>query len=238
MNWFDLLAAGIKPSDVFVIGINGGRIAAFEYRLALALGATVGIVESSGRSASEILPDADWWDVPTLARLPVDLMTFRAFLQTGGGAFSEEQLEKMGRVIHDKFLEENRWKSNDPAMRPWEKLQDDLKQDNRRHAAYIVEILSQAGYGTRPGKGKVVLPEFRDKEVEFMAEMEHGRWNVQRLRTGWKYGPKRDPERKISPFLRPWEELTDEVRKWDRNAIRNYAKVLAHVGMEVYRKKD
>src|SRR3990170_2423360 len=70
MNWFDLVAAGVKPSDVSVLGINGGRIAAFEYRLALALGAKVGIVEASGRAASELLPDADWWNVSGFVVLP------------------------------------------------------------------------------------------------------------------------------------------------------------------------
>ena len=50
-NWIDLLAAGICPAEVRVLGINGGQIAAAEYRIALAVGATVGLVADSGREA-------------------------------------------------------------------------------------------------------------------------------------------------------------------------------------------
>jgi hypothetical protein len=41
-TWIDLFAAGISPARVKLLGINGGEIAAFEYRLAAALGAQVG----------------------------------------------------------------------------------------------------------------------------------------------------------------------------------------------------
>jgi hypothetical protein len=47
-NWIDLIVSGVAPADVRVLGINGGRIAAAEYRIALALGATVGLVADSG----------------------------------------------------------------------------------------------------------------------------------------------------------------------------------------------
>src|SRR6185503_3063747 len=36
-NWIDLLASGIDPKTVTLIGINGGDIAGFEYHLGAAL---------------------------------------------------------------------------------------------------------------------------------------------------------------------------------------------------------
>jgi ppGpp synthetase/RelA/SpoT-type nucleotidyltranferase len=236
MNWFDLVAAGVKPSDVSVLGINGGRIAAFEYRLALALGANVGVVEASGRAASELLPDADWWNVPNLLVLPCDPMSMRAFVRSGGMALDPGRIGEMAVFIHERFLEENRWEKIDPSMMPWDRLKPDLKQSNLQHAAYIEEILGYAGYGIRPAKGTIEHPPGFDGKVELMAEMEHGRWNVERLRSGWKYGPVRDPDKMISPFLRPWSELPEKIREYDRTTIRNYPAVLAHVGMKVYRK--
>jgi hypothetical protein len=59
-NWTDLLASGIPPASVGVIGINGGTIAAAEYRIALALGATVGLIAESGREAGRLAADP-WW---------------------------------------------------------------------------------------------------------------------------------------------------------------------------------
>jgi len=79
-NWIDLVASGIPPAAVRLIGINGGRIAATEYRLALALGARVGLIEESGREAARLLPDADWAGSPRLVLLPRDAAAIRAFL--------------------------------------------------------------------------------------------------------------------------------------------------------------
>jgi len=37
-----------------------------------------------------------------------------------------------------------------------------------------------------------------------MAELEHGRWNIERLRDGWRPGPRAD-EKKIHDCLVAWE---------------------------------
>src|SRR5204863_10194786 len=58
--WTDLLAAGVQPASVRLIGIGGGRIAGIEYQLALALGAQVGVFPESGRAAGEMLSDSFW----------------------------------------------------------------------------------------------------------------------------------------------------------------------------------
>ncbi len=58
--WIDIMASGISPAEVKVLGINGGNIAAIEYRLALAFGATVAVVEESGREAGKLPLDPDW----------------------------------------------------------------------------------------------------------------------------------------------------------------------------------
>ena len=80
-NWIDLAASGIAPADVRLLGINGGIIAAAEYRLALGLGARVGLIEESGREAARLLPDADWAASARLVRLPRDAAAIRAFLR-------------------------------------------------------------------------------------------------------------------------------------------------------------
>ncbi|MEX2210528.1 MAG: hypothetical protein WD689_02010 [Gaiellaceae bacterium] len=79
-NWIDLITAGVAPGDVRLIGINGGMIAATEYRLALALGARVALLEESGREAARLLPDPAWSGSPLLSRLPRDPSALRAFL--------------------------------------------------------------------------------------------------------------------------------------------------------------
>jgi class 3 adenylate cyclase/tetratricopeptide (TPR) repeat protein len=78
--WDDLLGAGSQPSKVKMIGIGGGRVAAAEYAIALALGATVGAVRGSGRAADEILSDSHWSSTRHLTPLTPDLEAIRSFL--------------------------------------------------------------------------------------------------------------------------------------------------------------
>ena len=67
-----------------------------------------------------------------------------------------------------------------------------------------------------------------------MGEMEHGRWIVQRLSTGWKYAREKDEEKKMSPYLVPWTELSEEVRKWDLDFVSKWPQLLAQAGLEVF----
>jgi len=78
--WGDLIASRSGPSTVKLLGLNGGEIAAAEYRVALALGATVGIVIGSGREADDLLEDADWFALPNLVRLEAEAEDIRRFV--------------------------------------------------------------------------------------------------------------------------------------------------------------
>ncbi len=233
--WIDLIASGIDPTDVRLLGINGGDISAFEYRMALAFGATVGVITSSGRSASELLTDSLWWGPPNLLWLPNDEMTLRAFVDPGRSSLGKDQLQRIGKVIHTRFLEENRYKNIDPAMMSWEELREDLKDSNRHQAGYAEKILRSVGWGVREITDHSDMTGFTEKEIEEMAEMEHGRWVVERLRSGWTYGPDRDPGKKISPYLSPWKDLPDEVKDYDRRAIKDYPDCFRKAGLEIYR---
>ncbi len=76
---------------------------------------------------------------------------------------------------------------------------------------------------------------FTSEEIEFMAELEHERWNQERLKEGWQLGPERNVEKKISPYLVPWSELPDEIREYDRETVRSIPKLLSQVGVEIRR---
>jgi len=66
--WQDFLTAGGDPKSVKLIGFNGGRISACEYRIALAFGAKVGIIQNSGREADKLLTDPLWNDYDPKSR--------------------------------------------------------------------------------------------------------------------------------------------------------------------------
>lgn len=236
--WIDLLTSGVKPSQVKLLGINGGEIAAFEYRLALALGASVAILTGRGGATSDLERDEDWRTVGNLLPLPLDAMTIRAFVSSRIFTMKPEDIERAAKAAHEKYREANWHKLVDPSMLPWEELKDYLQESNRQQMAYAEEILRQMGYGVRPApKENIKMIKFTKDEVEKMGAMEHGRWNVERIKAGCRLGP-RDPLKKISSYLVPWSKLPEEVKEYDLKAVRDFPYIFREVGLEVYRLKS
>jgi len=78
--WADLIASGVRPTTVRLLAVNGGEIARAEYRVALGLGCSVGVVVGSGREADRLLEDPDWIAAPNLVRVDIDRRAISQFL--------------------------------------------------------------------------------------------------------------------------------------------------------------
>lgn len=76
--WCDIVSNGIHPTEVTLLGIEGGDIAALEYRIALSLGAKVALVADSGRAVSDLLHDEAWRTHPNLIILTDDPLSLQA----------------------------------------------------------------------------------------------------------------------------------------------------------------
>jgi mutator protein MutT len=237
-NWIDLIASGIPADQIRLIGINGGEIAALEYRLAWALGARVGIVRDSGREADVLEQEVRANEFDGMLVLPPDAMTLRAFIHQGDRSlspFTPPQEERLARMIHARFLEDNRHRLADPSMREWEFLSEDLKQSNREQVAYMPQILKAIGRTIVPLNEDRAPETFGEKDLETMGRMEHGRWNIERLRQGWHHANERNPEKRLSPYLVPWDQLDENVKSWDRTAMAQFATHLAEIGCHIQR---
>jgi hypothetical protein len=68
--------------------------------------------------------------------------------------------------------------------------------------------------------------------------MEHGRWNTERLLDGWKRDLKRDIKAKISPYVLPWDELSEKVKGWDQKLSEKYLEFLAGVGLRLMKNNE
>jgi ppGpp synthetase/RelA/SpoT-type nucleotidyltranferase len=234
-NWVDLVASGVPAAGVRVLGINGGRIAALEYRIALALGATVGLVADSGREAGRLLAD-EHWTSSRLIRLPVDPETLRVFVAPVAEPLPEPTRSTLGRFIHERSRRERGPRPDiDPALAEWDELPGDFRNSNLQQADHIGEKLRRIGCVAVPKATPGSPAKFTRAEIEEMAELEHGRWTAERLLAGWTWGAKRDPARRTSPYLVAWKELTDDIQEIDRQAVRRIPRVLARVGLSVRR---
>lgn len=82
--WTDIVVAGITPRSVRVLGIGGGPISAFEYRLAAAMGSTVGLVGDTGREAAAMLQDPMWGRMADVEEVQPTRHAIAAFLGDEG----------------------------------------------------------------------------------------------------------------------------------------------------------
>jgi hypothetical protein len=121
-------------------------------------------------------------------------------------------------------------------MRPWDDLDEDLKTSNLDQIAYMAQILRANGYDVEPAVGSPVAPQFTREEIDAMARMEHGRWNLERIRSDWHYDTVRDPGKRLSPYLAAWEQLSEDVRDWDRRAVQRFPQLLAEAGLQIVRR--
>ena len=235
-NWVDLVASGASPASVRVLGINGGRIAAAEYRIALALGAVVGLVAESGREAGRLLGD-EGWASPRLVRLPPDGEVLAAFVCPRSAPLPAPMRDTLGRAIHERFRQEQRTRPDvDPALTDWERLPEDFRSSNLEQVDQIGAKLRRVGWAVVPADAPGDAADFDRDEVEELAEMEHGRWTVERLLAGWTLSERRDPARRRSPYLVSWSELPENIKEIDRQAVRRIPELLAGVGLSARRR--
>lgn len=237
--WLDALSLGRDPSELRVLGINGGRHSAFEYRLALAMGARVGVLRDTGREASKIAEDPQWRRAPGLCLLPTDEDTLVAFIQPSAESslLDDATRTEMAKHIHAEFCVQERHSSTqrDPRLAPWEVLTESLRKSNMAQVADIERKLSRLGLEVSPkNPNEIVLYEFNAQQFDDLARMEHGRWVMERLEGGWRLGAVKDVEKRINPNLISWDALSEEEKKKDYDMVARIPAMLRdHAGLEI-----
>lgn len=252
--WADLIGNEISPKDVILIGIDGGKIATMEYQIALSLGAKVALIAYSGRAVSDFLQDKAWKNHRNLLQLPNDPVTVWALVnQSAETILNNTEIEVLAKHVHEfyrlKRLEELNPKAEDinkyKVLMPWEKLDPALQYSNLKQVAFYELILKRVGLGIRKADHPVIFDikenlskilHENDKltEYDFLAKLEHARWNAERMIEGWRYGPQKDITKKLNPCILAWEKLDDETKKYDYVPIDNIPTLLAKIGYEVY----
>jgi hypothetical protein len=77
------------------------------------------------------------------------------------------------------------------------------------------------------------LPERLVELIETLAEYNHDVWAAQRLREGWTYGPSRDDRNKLHPCLRPYKELPENEKEYDRLSAVASIKLVLSIGFRI-----
>jgi hypothetical protein len=248
-SWTDIILSGVNPSEVILIGIDGGEIADLEFRIALSLGAKVCLIAYSGRAVFNFVQEKPWKDHPNLIQVPEDPLTLWAIVnQTISTDLTQKEIEKLAPLVHE-FYSKKRLKELKPeaddinkykVVMPWEKLDKGLQNSNIQQVGFYQRFLKKVNLGIRKSKNPVLFnlkKNLSRKEYDILARLEHARWNAERLFDGWKYGTEKDISAKLNPCITAWDKLDEETRKWDYDPIDNIPLMLKKIGYEVYRIK-
>jgi hypothetical protein len=79
----------------------------------------------------------------------------------------------------------------------------------------------------------VALPEEIVELTELLARNTHENWARQRVEDDWRYGPRRDDERREHPGLVAYEELTEEEKDYDRRTALETIKAILSLGYRI-----
>ena len=150
-----------------------------------------------------------------------------------------EHIESIAMKIHENYNKKQLADNPDkPLAYPtWISLPDTLKYSNIRQAKDIAYRLRDIGCYIAESSDDVEVFSFSDNEIEFLAEKEHESWMDERLKNGWVYGANKNVKLKQSPYIVPYSELTEEIKDYDRDAVKNILPLLKEVGLKVYRVK-
>jgi voltage-gated potassium channel Kch len=148
--------------------------------------------------------------------------------------------ESLARAIHEQYVRQRLaagdTSETNPSMVPWEQLPESLKASNRAQAVHIPVKLHAIGCDLAPlDDPDASAFQFRDTEVEKLAEMEHERWVEERKRAKWERSSQKRIERKESPSLVPWGNLPESVKDIDRHFVRGMPRLVAEAGFRIER---
>ena len=148
------------------------------------------------------------------------------------------RLEVLARGVHDSARERRRatLAAADPSLAEWNELSETPSASNGDQSTPLVEALDAIHCTTVGYKGHQAPPfVFTPAEVEVLARLEHERSVAERVRAGWRRGPRWDRAARSTPDLIDWEQLSETVRDLDRDAVRELPAQLARRGLAVVR---
>lgn len=151
----------------------------------------------------------------------------------------DDLVERLARVIHESYVVSRRRHGErpgaNPSLVPWEELSEPLRRANRAQAKDIGRKLRELGCALSPRVGPGDEHALEEPEIERLAILEHQRWLAEQRASGWRYAPDRDDARRLHPALSPWEDLREDLRERNHDAVRELPVILADAGFRIVR---
>jgi hypothetical protein len=179
-------------------------------------------------------------------------------------------LDQLAKAAHEVFCDElrkkgyklgavtNEKKKVHSALKDFDQLPEDEKEQNRDNVRDIPSKLALVGFAMLPAVGNRKSDAFTVGEIEHLAEREHERWMMLKIQVGWRWakGPK-DTDAKKHPDILTWTKLSknellkrypgvdpavfgpralsEKEKNKDRRLVRDIPKIVEKAGMRVVR---
>jgi hypothetical protein len=125
-----------------------------------------------------------------------------------------------------------------PAGRAWDALSDSQKEIYYRESGKVSQLVGLAGYEIISlTDWEAARFRFSEQEASLMAENEHDRWRLERLKRGWRVAaPKWKTTDMIDPLVCSWQNLpkAEKLKRLER--VQRLSALLARAGLQVTRK--
>ncbi len=157
----------------------------------------------------------------------------------GSGVPDEEQLVVMARASFESYKAHRRRDGLPVEYERYEDQPETLRRSGIAQARGLWDKAALLGCAVVPAgeaAGEQRVERLSDGEVELLARVEHDRWVAERLADGWVPGPVRDPKAKTTPYLVDYDELTEEIKEYDRQPMRELVDRLAAAGFALVRR--
>ncbi|CAA7620693.1 hypothetical protein MCP1_30068 [Candidatus Terasakiella magnetica] len=138
-------------------------------------------------------------------------------------------IDAVARAVHAAYSAAAPADGGAPA---WSDLAETFREACRHQADHMVVKLALIGLEAVPGQDPADLG-LDAAMLERLAEIEHWRWCVSRWFDGWTLGEAKDAALKISPYLVPYPQLSEDIKEFDRDAVRNIPALLKQAGLSV-----
>jgi len=152
-------------------------------------------------------------------------------------ALDEGFIENAARKSHSAYVQsktKDLWNTA-PNMMEWGRLADTYKKANINQVVYSAELFARNGFKiVKDPKGALSYSSLMPAEQLALAKAEHGRWVSDRVKGGWAPG-KRDDSKKRHNCIALWDDLTEEIKGYDYQAIENLFKSYAEGGYYIVR---
>ena len=151
----------------------------------------------------------------------------------------ERLAEQLAPAIHRHYVQLADEKGWDVKYRcDFKELPVEMQAVNVAAARRIPAILELAGLflARRTGPGDGTPKEVRDtieRLIDVLAKEEHDQWMENLKLNGWRHGKPRDDAQRIHPCLVKYDELDEEDREKDRNAVRQFPAIADRAGFKI-----